>query len=98
MVYYTNLSLSPSLPPSLPPGYEQFGLMRSDPALCFKALCGEEPAGTKKKKKHLAKKAIAAAKAMATTKSDSEESESGEESEGDEDSGPSAPATPNPKR
>lgn len=32
-------------------GYEQFHLFRSDPALCFKALVGEEPPGNRKKKK-----------------------------------------------
>ena len=31
-------------------GYEQFGLMRSDPALCFKAMCCEGHTGPKKKK------------------------------------------------
>lgn len=77
-------------------GYEQFGLMRSDPALCFKAMCGEEPYGSKKKKKRLAKKALAAAKrVMAFAKSagtlvisgedgeDSEGSENEDESEGE---------------
>lgn len=83
--------------------------MRSDPALCFRALCGEEPRGTKKKKKRLAQKALAAAKkAMTSTKTtgseafvpdvagdDSEMSESGEESEGEgEGEGDSAPPTP----
>ena len=95
-------------------GYEQFGLMRSDPALCFRALCGEEPRGTKKKKKRLAQKALAAAKkAMASVKpsgseafvpdgagDDSEMSESGEESEGEGegDSAPPTPAATNTKR
>ena len=93
-------------------GYEQFGLMRSDPALCFRAMCGEEPAGSKKKKKKLAKKALAAAKkamvvvvgrdeatSVKVEEEDSEGSETGEESdEGEEDSAPSAPATPNSKR
>ena len=32
-------------------GYEQFHLFRSDPALCFKALVGEEPPASRKKKK-----------------------------------------------
>lgn len=81
--------------------------MRSDHALCFRALCGEEPRGTKKKKKRLAKKALAAAKkAMVSVKpsgseafvpdgagDDSEMSESAEESEGEGDV-ESAPPTP----
>lgn len=87
--------------------------MRSDPALCFRALCGEEPSGTKKRKRRLAKKALQAAKrALATAKamrkdfvpdaggeeSDiSDMSESGGEDEG-EGSEASAPATPNSKR
>lgn len=85
--------------------------MRSDPALCFRALCGEEPSGTKKRKRRLAKKALQAAKrALATAKamekdfdasreeSDiSDMSESGGE-EDDEDSAVSAPATPSSKR
>ncbi len=86
-------------------GYEQFGLMRSDPALCFKAMCGEEPPGSKKKKKSLAKMALVTAKAtggvtrrVSVGGDDSEGSESGEESEGDGDSGPCTPATPNSKR
>lgn len=32
-------------------GYEQFHLFRADPALCFKALVGEEPPANRKKKK-----------------------------------------------
>ena len=51
-------------------GYEQFGLMRSDPALCFRALCGEEPCGSKKKKRRLAKKALQAAKRAAKAAKD----------------------------
>jgi hypothetical protein len=90
-------------------GYEQFGLMRSDPALCFRALCGEEPSGTKKKKKKLAKKALQAAKrVLATAKavgkdyvpegdSDmSDMSDSGEE--GDENEALSPATVPSLKR
>ena len=88
----------------MPAGYEQFGKMRSDPALCFKALCGEEPPRLRKKGKAKA----AAGKQGATEKvggaslkdEDSEGSESGEEeeSDGEMESGPSTPATPGGKR
>lgn len=85
-------------------GYEQFGKMRSDPALCFKALCGEEPVRVRKKKK--GGKQQEAAKFSATPGGgESEGSESGEEeeeeSEGEMESGPSTPAshaTPTGKR
>ena len=85
-------------------GYEQFGLMRSDPALCFKAMCGEEPPGSKKKKKNLAKQALMAAKDSGNldvanrgimTGEYSDASDTGEESDVEGDSGPS---TPNTKR
>ena len=74
-------------------GYEQFGLMRSDPALCFKALCGEEPPRSKKKNKGNASTLL---KADSEKGNDSEGSESGEESDGE--SSPSTPATPSNKR
>ena len=82
--------------------------MRSDPALCFKALCGEEPVRVRKKKK--GGKQQEAAKLSATPGGgggESEGSESGEEEEEEEDSdgemesGPSTPAshaTPTGKR
>ena len=78
-------------------GYEQFGKMRSDPALCFKALCGEEPPSMRKKNKSKAANATAGKVGGASVKGeDSEGSESGEDedSDGEGESGPSTPATP----
>ncbi len=81
--------------------------MRSDPALCFRALCGEEPCGTKKKKKRMAKKALQAARRaldvakargadFVVPREDSDMSESGEDTEGEEveESGTLAMVTP----
>jgi len=66
--------------------------MRSDPALCFKAMCGEELPGPKKKKtKKSSTKGSGVVKAEAF---DSDGSMSGDDSEGG-DSGPSTPLSPN---
>lgn len=71
--------------------------MRSDPALCFKALCGEEPPRSKKKNKgNLSAMKLDSSKSDGVKGDDSEGSESGEESDGE--SGPSTPATPSNKR
>ena len=94
------LSLLPSLPPPSPSlclslsfsyhlaGYEQFHLFRLDPALCFKALVGEEPPGSRKKKKSK----------PPSTKGTGEEEEEEEEMElelsGEESDDESAPSTP----
>ena len=69
--------------------------MRSDPALCFKALCGEEPPSLRKKNKSKAANSGKVGGASAKGE-DSEGSESGEdeESDGEGESGPSTPATP----
>lgn len=92
------------LPPPCPlwTGYEQFGKMRSDPALCFKALCGEELPRLRIKKKGKGGKPVvvgkvggAAGKGEESEVSDSAEEE---ESEGEIESGPSTPATPSGKR
>ena len=73
--------------------------MRSDPALCFKALCGEELPRLRLKKKG---KALAVEKVGGATvkEEDSEASDSGEEdeSEGEMESGPSTPSAPSGKR
>jgi hypothetical protein len=86
-------------------GYEQFGKMRSDPALCFKALCGEEPVRLRKKKKgkqQETSKVPGTPGGGESEASDSgEEEEDEEESEGEMESGPSTPAshaTPTGKR
>ena len=91
-------------------GYEQFRRMRSDPALCFKALCGEEPVSMRKKKKGKQETKLSATPGGKVGGSgdgggESEASDSGEEeeeeSEGEMESGPSTPAshtTPTGKR
>lgn len=92
-------------------GYEQFGRMRSDPALCFKALCGEEPVRIRKKKKGKQQEAKLSATpggkvgGSGDGGGESDASDSGEEeeeeSEGEIESGPSTPAslaTPTGKR
>ncbi len=51
---------------NLTAGYEMFGPMRSDRALCFRSLCGEEPrASSKKKKAAIVRAAALAAKTRA---------------------------------
>ncbi len=78
-------------------GYEQFGPMRSDPALCFKAMCGEELPGPKKKKakKNPGKVVVGGAKG---DDFDSDGSDSGEDSDiAGVDSGPATPLTPSSK-
>ena len=69
-------------------GYEQFHLFRLDPALCFKALVGEEPPGSRKKKKNK----------TPSTKGRGEEEEEEEEMQmdlsGEESDDESAPSTP----
>ena len=79
--------------------------MRSDPALCFKALCGEAPVSVRKKKKGKqldTKLAATPGGKVGGANNESEASDSGEEeedSEGEEESGPSTPAaTPSGKR
>ena len=83
-------------------GYEQFGRMRSDPALCFKALCGEEPPTIRKKRKGKAQKTAATGKTSGgggrEEESEVSDNEEEEESEGEVESGPSTPATPSGKR
>ena len=80
--------------------------MRSDPALCFKALCGEEPISLRKKKGK--KQQLLEAELSSTPGGkvggagdgeggrgeDSDVSDSGEEeeSDGETESGPSTPA------
>jgi len=79
-------------------GYEQFGLMRSDPALCFRAIVGEEPPNArKKKKKGKAKPSDRGGERDRGGREEEEEEEeeeemSGMESEGED--GESAPSTP----
>lgn len=59
-----------------------FGLMRADRALSFRALCGEEPkASSKKKKAAIVRAAALAARSRAAR---GEDSESGDESEWEE--------------
>ena len=80
--------------------------MRSDPALCFKAMCGEELPGPKKKKsKKNTGKGLGGVKGSRSMHDamdigegfDSDCSESGEDSDGGGDSGPATPMTPNSK-
>ena len=92
-------------------GYEQFGKMRSDPALCFKALCGEEPVSVRKKKKGKQQQETKLTSTLGGKvggsgdggggESEASDSEEEEESEGEMESGPSTPAshaTPTGKR
>ena len=71
--------------------------MRSDPALCFKAMCGEELPGPKKKK---IKKNYGKGHGEARGETfDSDGSISGDDSDGGGDSGPSTPlGAPGTKR
>ena len=79
-------------------GYEQFGPMRSDPALCFRAIVGEEPPNArKKKKKGKARLGNGGGGKGEGGREEEEEDEdeeemSGMESEGED--GESAPSTP----
>lgn len=67
-------------------GYEQFHLFRSDPALCFKALVGEEPPGSRKKKKY---------KPLSTKgKGEEEEEEEDLDLSAEDSDDESAPSTP----
>lgn len=69
-------------PPSSP-GYEQFGLMRSDPALCFRALVGEEGPQTSSSSKK--RKGRSAASNQVTGEDDEEEDWSGGDGEESEE-------------
>ena len=81
-------------------GYEQFGLMRSDPALCFRAIVGEEPPNARKKKKKGKAKPSdrgggrdrGGREGEEEEEEEEEEEMSGMESEGED--GESAPSTP----
>ena len=69
-------------------GYEQFHLFRSDPALCFKALVGEESQTSLRRKKN---RCLPLSKGRKEDEEDEEEflDLSGEDSDGE--SGPSTP-------
>ena len=71
-------------------GYEQFHLFCSDPALCFKAMVGEETLGGPHKKK---KTKMSSGKGKG---GDDEEEEEEEELDlsGDDSDGESSPSTP----
>eukprot|EP00731_Ephydatia_muelleri_P027006 Em0018g1106a len=64
-------------------GYEQFGLMRSDPALCFRALVGEEGPQTSSSSKK--RKGRSAASNQVTGEDDEEEDWSGGDGEESEE-------------